>query len=86
VGAIHSSGLHVIERWTPVSPDQLDYEASIQDPAVFTQVWKLGMNYGRNRDKTYEQMESAVWEGNRAVELMMRTAPEHKAAEQKVQK
>jgi hypothetical protein len=33
------------------------------------------MNYGRNRDKSFEQMESAVWEGNRAVEFMMRTPP-----------
>jgi hypothetical protein len=73
VGAVHSSALHVVERWTAVSADQLDYEASIDDPSVFTQVWKLSMNYGRNRDKTYEQMESAVWEGNRAVELMVRT-------------
>ena len=37
------------------------------------------MNYVRNRDKTYEQMESAVWEGNRAVEFMMRQGePEQK--------
>ncbi|MEP7305422.1 MAG: hypothetical protein ABJA98_07905 [Acidobacteriota bacterium] len=72
VGAIHSDALHVIERWTLTSPDQLDYEVAIDDPAVFTQVWKMAMNYSRNRDKTYEQMESAVWEGNRAVEFMMR--------------
>jgi len=74
VGAFHSSALHVVERWTLAAPDRLDYEASIEDPAVFTQVWKIGMNYGRNRDKGYEQMESAVWEGNRAVELMMHAA------------
>ncbi len=82
VGAIHGAGLHVVERWTLVSADQLDYEASIDDPAVFTQVWKIAMNYGRNRDKTYEQMESAVWEGNRAVEFMMRSG----TAEDTVQK
>jgi len=72
VGAIHSNALHVVERWTLTSPDQLDYEVAIDDPTVFTQVWKMAMNYGRNRDKSYEQMESAVWEGNRAVEFMMR--------------
>jgi hypothetical protein len=72
VGAIHSSELHVIERWTIASADALDYEVSIDDPAVFTQVWKMRMNYRRNGDKTFEQMESAVWEGNRAVEFMIR--------------
>jgi len=75
VGAIHGSAMHVTERWTISSPNQLDYEATIDEPSVYTQPWKLGMNYGRNRDKTYEQMESAVWEGNRAVEFMMRTPP-----------
>ena len=79
VGAIHSSALRVTERWTLTSPDQLDYQVAIDDPAVFTQVWKMAMNYSRNKDKTYEQMESAVWEGNRAVEFMMRPGdPEQK--------
>jgi hypothetical protein len=80
VGAIHGSGMHVTERWTIASANQLDYEATIDEPAVFTQPWKIRMNYGRNRDKTYEQMESAVWEGNRAVEFMMRSPQPRTAA------
>lgn len=80
VGAVHGGNMHVIERWTVVSPTQLDYEATIDEPGVFTQPWKIAMNYGRNRDATYEQMESAVWEGNRAVEFMMRTPQPRTAA------
>jgi len=72
VGSFHSTGLRVTERWTIVGPDRIDYEAIINDPLVFTQPWKIQMNYGRNADPTYEQMESAIWEGNRAVELMVR--------------
>lgn len=72
VGSFHSTGLRVTERWTIVGPDRIDYEAIINDPQVFTQPWKIRMNYGRNADPTYEQMESAIWEGNRAVELMVR--------------
>jgi len=72
VGAVHGTNMHVVERWTVGSPNQLDYEATIDEPEVFTQPWKITMNYGRNRDKSYEQMESAIWEGNRAVEFMMR--------------
>jgi hypothetical protein len=77
VGAFHSDQLKVIERWTFAGADALDYEATILDPTVFTQPWKIGMNYGRNKDQGYEQMESAVWEGNRAVELMVRPSAEH---------
>jgi hypothetical protein len=72
VGAFHSDQLKVIERWNFSGQDALDYEATIVDPTVFTQPWKLAMNYGRNKEQGYEQMESAVWEGNRAVELMVR--------------
>lgn len=72
VGAFHSAALHVVERWTLVGPDAIDYEATIEDSEVFTQPWKIAMNYGRNTQAGYEQMESAVWEGNRAVELMVR--------------
>jgi hypothetical protein len=72
VGAFHSAGLHVVERWTFDSADALDYEATIEDPSVFTQPWMIAMNYARNNEPGYEQMESAVWEGNRAVEFMLR--------------
>jgi hypothetical protein len=78
VGAFHSDQLKVIERWTFSGQDALDYEATIVDPTVFTQPWKIGMNYGRNKEAGYEQMESAVWEGNRAVELMVRPAAANK--------
>ena len=71
VGAFHSSNLRVTERWKFVGPERIDYTATIEDPQVFTKPWVIGMNYARNRDKTYEQMESAVWEGNKAVELMV---------------
>jgi hypothetical protein len=71
VGAFHSAALHVVEHWTFAGPDALDYRAVIEDPAVFTRPWTIGMNYGRNKEKGYEQMESAVWEGNRAVEFMV---------------
>jgi hypothetical protein len=72
VGAFHSTGLRVTERWTFAAQDALDYEATIVDPVVFTQPWKIAMNYVRNKDAGYEQMESAVWEGNRSVDLMLR--------------
>ena len=40
-GNFHSDALHVIERYTPVSPYHLMYEATIEDPKVFTRPWKM---------------------------------------------
>ena len=42
-GNFHSDALHVIERYTPVSPYHLMYEVTIEDPKVFTRPWKMRM-------------------------------------------
>src|SRR5580704_15772994 len=43
VGDYHSDELHVVERYTRMSPDTLMYEALIEDPKVFTRPWKIRM-------------------------------------------
>jgi hypothetical protein len=42
-GNFHSGDLHVVERYTPLSPYHLMYEATIEDPKVFTRPWKIRM-------------------------------------------
>ncbi len=42
-GNYHSDQLHVVERYTRASRDTLMYEATIEDPKVFTQPWKIRM-------------------------------------------
>jgi hypothetical protein len=42
-GNFHSDALRVTERYTPVSPHHLMYEATIEDPKVFTRPWKMRM-------------------------------------------
>lgn len=42
-GNFHSEALHVVERLTPISADALQYEATIEDPKVFTRPWKIKM-------------------------------------------
>ena len=42
-GNFHSDALHVIERITARSPETLTYEATIEDPNVFTRPWKMSM-------------------------------------------
>jgi hypothetical protein len=40
-GTFHSEALHVIERYTRVSKDQINYEATMEDPDVLTQPWTI---------------------------------------------
>jgi hypothetical protein len=39
-GVFHSDALHVVERYTRVDYDTINYEATIDDPKVFTQPFK----------------------------------------------
>jgi hypothetical protein len=40
-GDYHSDELHVVERYTRMNPNTLMYEATIEDPKVFTRPWKI---------------------------------------------
>jgi hypothetical protein len=42
-GNFHSEALHLTERFTPISPDAIRYEVTIEDPKVFTRPWKISM-------------------------------------------
>ncbi|MFU8815795.1 MAG: hypothetical protein ACNA7W_10655 [Pseudomonadales bacterium] len=42
-GNHHSDELKVTERYTPMSPYHLHYEATIEDPATFTEPWTISM-------------------------------------------
>ena len=50
-GNFHSDALHVVERYTPLGPDALLYEATIEDPMVFTRPWKMSMPVYRHLEK-----------------------------------
>jgi hypothetical protein len=56
-GNYHSDALHVVERYTPRSADTLMYEATIEDPNVFTRPWKISMPLYRRVEKNAQMME-----------------------------
>jgi hypothetical protein len=56
-GNYHSDGLHVVERYTPISPDAINYEATIEDPKVFSRPWKITMPLYRRLEKGIQLLE-----------------------------
>jgi hypothetical protein len=56
-GNFHSDALHVVERYTPISRDAFQYEATIEDPKVFTRPWKIRMPIHRRLEPNIQLME-----------------------------
>ena len=56
-GDFHSDALHVVERYTMKDPYHLQYEATIEDPKVFTRPWKISMPLYRHVEKNFQILE-----------------------------
>jgi hypothetical protein len=81
-GIPRTEDLRVVERFTIAGPDTLEYEVTIEDPAIYTDTWKVAMPL--NRDATYTLFEYACHEGNYGLEnsLSAGRAEDRKAAAQ----
>ena len=60
-----SDALELVERFTPVSADVLQYEVTVNDPKTWTQPWKVAFPLKRESD--YQIFEYACHEGNNAM-------------------
>lgn len=56
-GNFHSDALHVIERYTPMGQNVIRYEATIEDPQVFTRTWKISMPLYRRLEPNAQLIE-----------------------------
>ena len=56
-GDFHSESLHVVERYTPTSANSMSYEATIEDPKVFTKSWKIAFPLYRRTEKNAQFLE-----------------------------
>ena len=50
-GNFHSEALHLIERFTPIGPDHIQYNVTVEDPKVFTRPWNMSMILYRHKEK-----------------------------------
>jgi hypothetical protein len=56
-GNFHSDKLRVEERYTRTSPDVMSYEATIEDPVIFTRPWKISMALHRRQEKNAQLLD-----------------------------
>jgi hypothetical protein len=64
-GAQHSDKLRMVERFTRIDPEMIDYEIHIDDPATFTRPWTFRMTITSQPD--YQIYEYGCHEGNIAM-------------------
>ena len=63
-GVFHSDALHVVERFTLTDADTIHYEATIDDPKVFTRPWTIALDAFMRAPEDHELLEYACHEGN----------------------
>jgi len=56
-GSHHSYQLHVVERYTMVGPNHIDYEATIEDPLVLTEPFTIKMPLYRRLEDNARLMD-----------------------------
>jgi hypothetical protein len=64
-GIPQTEAMRVVERFTRVDADTIDYVVTIEDPNVYTQPWTVAVPL--NRDENYRIYEYSCHEGNYAL-------------------
>jgi hypothetical protein len=56
-GNFHSASLKLVERYTPITPDAIRYEVTVDDPETFTRQWKISMPLYRRLEPNAQLLE-----------------------------
>ena len=56
-GNYHGEGLHVIERYTRLGPDHMQYDVTVEDPEIFTEPWHMSMPLYRRQEENIRILE-----------------------------
>jgi len=72
-GIAQTEACHIVERFRRVDANTIQYEATIDDPNVYTRPWTVA--FPLNRDDRYQLFEYACHEGNEALGNMLRLGP-----------
>ncbi len=75
IGDFHSDALKVVEHFIFASPDSIRYEATLEDPKVYTRPWKMALALRRQKEPGFELLEEACVEGERDATRMLHDTP-----------
>jgi hypothetical protein len=56
-GNFHSASARLVERFTPITPDAINYEVTVTDPETFTAPWKIAMPLYRRLEPNAHLLE-----------------------------
>jgi hypothetical protein len=72
-GRFFTEEAHVVERLTLIDANTIHYEATVDDPNIFTRPFTIAFPYRRIADERYEIPELACYENNEALLEIYRT-------------
>ena len=76
VGEVVSHAQRVIERFTPVNGERINYQATVTDPLVYTRPWTIAFALNRQKD---ELLEVACHEDNQDLQHLKDVRDEARA-------
>ena len=66
-GRFFTEDAHVVEHLTLIDPDTIHYQATVDDPNVFTHPFTIALAYRRITDEGYEMLPVACFEVNKSL-------------------
>ena len=71
VGSFHTDAVRFTERLTPVSPERIDYQVTVEDAKAYTRPWTIAAVLSRITEEGREVWEQACHEGERDAQMML---------------
>jgi hypothetical protein len=56
-GNFHSDAMHLVERFTMLDRDHINYEVTVEDPKVFSRPWKMSMPLYRRIERNLQILD-----------------------------
>ncbi len=56
-GNFHSDALHLVERYTPIDSDHINYAVTVDDAKVFTRPWNMSMMLYRHKEPNFQLLD-----------------------------
>jgi hypothetical protein len=66
-GNFYTNNTRITERLTMIDADNIHYEATFEDPSVYTRPWKVAWVLIREKEAGFELIEEACREGERSL-------------------